>query len=228
MINLPSIRALVVGDPDLARYLPSQSPSNMSQIFADFVEEMPPCTEYLILACSPSSLPIKQRWRTNGLSADFLADYVMTFFPGGDERDMRIEKPEEIRASINYIVNELLENAMKFSDESSPYPITVQIYLYPETIAIITHHGITRQQQAKLEEFIDNLQKSDPAELYFQQLEKNALEDSSDSGLGYLTILNDYDAKLGWKLETITEPTAAIALTTMVQLSLLRDQHNVR
>ena len=44
--------------------------------------------EYLQLGFQPSSVPLKQRWRNNGLSADFLGDYVTTFFPR-DESDPR-------------------------------------------------------------------------------------------------------------------------------------------
>jgi hypothetical protein len=38
--------------------------------------------EYLTLSFSPFSAPIRSRWRNNGVSADFLGDYVITFLPG--------------------------------------------------------------------------------------------------------------------------------------------------
>ena len=37
--------------------------------------------EYLTLVFSPVSVPLRSRWRNNGLSADFLGDYVTTFLP---------------------------------------------------------------------------------------------------------------------------------------------------
>jgi hypothetical protein len=38
--------------------------------------------------------------------------------------------------------------------------------------------------------------------------------------LGILTMMNDYQAKLGWKFETIQNESEAIAVTIMVQLTL--------
>jgi hypothetical protein len=48
-------------------------------VLGNFIENLPPSQEYLILSFSPSSIPLKQRWRNNCLSADFLADYLSTF-----------------------------------------------------------------------------------------------------------------------------------------------------
>jgi len=50
-----------------------------------------------------------------------------------------------------------------------------------------------------------------------QQIEKSAEEENSGtSGLGFLTMLNDYSAKLGWKFEIVQEEPKVIAVTTMV------------
>nr|WP_245912130.1 hypothetical protein [Calothrix elsteri] len=62
---------------------------------------------------------------------------------------------------------------------------------------------------------------SDANELYFSQLEKNAEdENSTASGLGLLSMINDYSAMLGWKFETIQEKPEIITVTTMVQLTI--------
>ncbi|MDP8966289.1 MAG: ATP-binding protein, partial [Cyanobacteriota bacterium] len=45
-------------------------------------------------------------------------------------------------------------------------------------------------------------------------------ESESISGLGLLTMINDYQAQLGWKFETIQKDPEAIAVTTMVQLKV--------
>jgi hypothetical protein len=56
--------------------------------------------------------------------------------------------------------------------------------------------------------------------MYINQVEKSSDNDESkSSGLGYLTMIMDYDAVLGWKLEQISN-TPAIIVTTMVQLPL--------
>lgn len=50
------------------------------QTFGKFQENFESGREFLNLSFSPSSLSIQQRWRNNGLSADFVADYMTTFF----------------------------------------------------------------------------------------------------------------------------------------------------
>jgi hypothetical protein len=56
--------------------------------------------------------------------------------------------------------------------------------------------------------------------MYINQVEKSIDNgESESSGLGYLTMIMDYDAVLGWKLEQISNKPATI-VTTMVQLPL--------
>ena len=52
----------------------------MSETLGNYGERAGEC-EYLTLAFSPTSAPLRSRWRNNGLSADFLGDYVTTFLP---------------------------------------------------------------------------------------------------------------------------------------------------
>jgi hypothetical protein len=56
----------------------------MTEVFGHFVDIQNCHQEYLKINFSPTSVPLQQRWRNNGLSADFLADYISTFFPGDD------------------------------------------------------------------------------------------------------------------------------------------------
>jgi hypothetical protein len=192
----------------------------MIQTFGDFIE-LPASQEYLIIGFSPSSIPLKQRWRNNGLSADFMADYLATFFPGNEDDSSTIERQAEIKSAVSYIANELLENAMKFNNETSEYPINIKLQLESEGVLFSVVNSISRQGVDKFQAYIQQLLASDPSELYIQQLEKNAVEEScTDSGLGLLTMLTDYSAKIGWKFQTVHKDPEVIAVTTMVQLTI--------
>ena len=182
----------------------------MEQIFGDFDKHLNLSEEYLIIGFSPSSASLKQCWRNNGLSADFLADYITTFFPVEDNAPNLLSRQAEIKGAVAYIANELLENAMKF------------LQLYHEKIVIIITNTISPTDVKKFQQFIQKLQLEDPQELYMHQLEHNATADEShQSGLGLLTMINDYMAKIGWKFETVQmEPTEVTRVTTMVQLSV--------
>jgi hypothetical protein len=191
---------------------------DMIQTFGDFIE-LPASQEYLIIGFSPSSIPLKQRWRNNGLSADFMADYLATFFPGNEDDSSTIERQAEIKSAVSYIANELLENAMKFNNETSEYPINIKLQLESDGVLFSVVNSISRQGVDKFQAYIQQLLASEPSELYIQQLEKNAVEEScTDSGLGLLTMLTDYSAKIGWKFQTVHKDPEVIAVTTMVQL----------
>ena len=193
---------------------------HMIQTFGDFIE-LPASQEYLIIGFSPSSIPLKQRWRNNGLSADFMADYLATFFPGNEDDSSTIERQAEIKSAVSYIANELLENAMKFNNETSEYPINIKLQLESEGVLFSVVNSISPQAVDKFQAYIQQLLASDPSELYIQQLEKNAVEEScTDSGLGLLTMLTDYSAKIGWKFQTVHKDPEVIAVTTMVQLTI--------
>ncbi len=199
----------------------------MTEIIGEFRDNLPQGQEYLTLVFSPSSVPLKQRWRTNGLSADFMADYFSTFFPGKESITPEANIQAEVKSAVSFIGNELLENAMKFTDETSQYPISLTLQMHIDRLVFIAMNSVDLQGAAKFQAFVQELTISDTEELYISHLERQGsdegdlLQDSSlsgISGLGLLTMINDYQAKLGWKFEAIQNEPEVIAVTTMVQL----------
>ncbi len=196
-----------------------QPSANPSQILGEFRDDLADGQEYLVVCFSPSSVPLQQRWRNNGLSADFLADYLATFFPVGEggATDTRAE----VKSAVSYIANELLENAMKFNDEASPLPISIRLQMREDQLVFFVANSISSRAVSKFQAFIRELLTSDPGELYIRQLERNAQSETlSGSGLGFLTMMNDYLAKLGWKFETVQKDPDLIRVTTRVQLTI--------
>ena len=172
--------------------------------------------EYLQLGFQPSSVPLKQRWRNNGLSADFLGDYVTTFFPKDESDPETGARQAEIQNAVSYIANELLENAMKYSDEELQQPICLNMLLGQEHIVITEKNSTGNEGASRFRTFIDQLNSSDPMEMFVEQLEAKANEESG-SGLGFLTMVNDYGVELSWRFEHF--PDAAMAtITTEVKL----------
>ena len=188
----------------------------MTEQFGDFTNERND-QEYLIIGFSPTSIPLKQRWRNSGLSADFLADYLSTFFPA--EEGESIDRQAEIKDAVSYIANELLENAMKFSHADSEHPVSIGLHLQHDLVRFYVTNSVDPNTVPRFKGFIKELLNEDPYELYIRQLERNA-EDEVDghSGLGFLTMMNDYDAKLAWKFEMMQQTPIKVNVTTMVQL----------
>lgn len=177
--------------------------------------------EYLTLEISPSSLPLEQRWRNNGLSADFMADYLTTLWSGDENESVNEYKQLEIKFAVSFIANELLENAMKYCDETAQYSTTIQMEFNHEEIRIILKNSVSISDAEKFQKFINEFLDSEPYQFYIQQLKINS-ENNHSNGyqLGFLTMVNDYDVKLGWKFDIVQSEPPVIVVTTMVQLKV--------
>ncbi len=189
----------------------------MIQIFGDFLEVLPEHRENLILIFPPNSIALGKNWRNNSVSANFIANFLSNLLSEDDTR-FSAEEKSDIKGSVSYIANEMLENAMKFSDKTSFQPISIKIYSYDRKVVLLTTNSITDQAMEKFRVFINELTKSDPEDLYLERLESSALDENSlYSQLGLLTILNDYTAKLGWKFESSPNHPGLVSVVTMVQ-----------
>ncbi|MFK5970908.1 MAG: DUF6272 family protein [Candidatus Marithrix sp.] len=195
----------------------------MVQTFGEFIEIQPKQGEYLTIGFSPSCRPLKERWQNNGLSADFIAEYFRVFFIGKlaeidqDEEDIIISN---VKDTVKYVANELLENAMKFQNESLPFTAKIGLSLYNDKLVFCVTNCVDEQQVEPFQRFIKSMLSGDPQELYFKTMRSNALgEDSNRSGLGLLSMICDYSAKLSWKFETIQTPPVTV-VTTMVLLEI--------
>jgi hypothetical protein len=172
--------------------------------------------EYLIIHFSPTSLPLQQRWRNNGLSADFLAEYWSTFFPTG--AGLSQQQHFEIKGVISYIANELLENVMKFSYKPANYAANLKLYLFENEFRFYTQNAIDPQTVADFQQRIRQLLSSDLQQLYVQQIKQSQINGSQ---LGLLTMIHDYGVQMAWRFEYILPSSERINLTTMVRLELL-------
>lgn len=140
----------------------------------------------LALTLFPERMPV--RWSVCGAVAEYIAAYLS---PG--------EAHPELRNIANYVLNELVENAVKFS--SGP-EIQVAAALGAGTLVLrVTNHiAVARCEsvRARLASLLDG----DPTELMVARVEANAeAGPDSGSGLGYLTMMSDYSAQLAWHLE---------------------------
>ena len=194
----------------------------MIEVFGEFIEEFLPNSDSLELSFTSSSQANQRRWRNNRLSAHFVADYFANLL-NFDENDLANEKRiKEIKSTISYISNELLENAIKFHENTKIHQVKLGISFLEDTdmaIVIYTKNSIYSEKVQKYQAFINLLLTEDANELYVQQIETaSAEEESKASGLGLLTLINDYSAKLGWKFEPESSQPEIIAVTTMVQI----------
>jgi len=127
----------------------------MAQVFGEFTEDFSERSEFLVLGFSPSSLPIQLRWRTNGLSADFLGDYVKNFFPG--DSSAALNKQTEVRHAVSFVSNELLENAMKYSDKSAGQPINLEVHLFSNRLIFLSKNSVHQNEIANFQTYLQKM-----------------------------------------------------------------------
>jgi hypothetical protein len=177
--------------------------------------------EYLTMAFSPTSAPLRSRWRNNGLSADFLGDYVTTFLPTNGGIAAVKNKQNEIKHTVTYIANELLENAMKYHQTDVETPIRIHLELASDHLTVSVSNGISVVQAGRYKEFVEHLQEGDAGDLLLMQQEESAKSsESTVSCLGLLTIISDYDAKLDWRFDAHPTQSESMTVTTSAVLPL--------
>ncbi len=134
-------------------------------------------------------LELMSRWERCGLIADFLSKYKSFSFMGQPKAEML----------LSTIINELLENAIKFSVDKNKM-VNLSIKDFKHTVSIEAVNISDEEQVAKLKQYIHILKSENTDVLFFKMLERGASQNISYSGIGLLTLIKDYHANLGLKI----------------------------
>jgi len=174
-------------------------------------------SEHMSLTLYPDSFAV--RWSLCNLTANFMAEYFGELFPDSDAEDRLISR-EEISGAIGYVLNELVENAVKFNQNGD---INVTVGIGKEDLVCLVSNQIVNTAVPMLREKLLELTQEEPGELLRRQAEANADDpDSTGSGLGYLIIMNDYGVSLGWKLDPVS--ANSVCIRTMARLPILKER----
>lgn len=172
----------------------------------------------LAVTIHPDVYPLK--WESGSKLVTFISHYAGLFFdsPPPDGASNYLNR-EEVEDAINYILLELIENAMKFNIAGD---IDVGVVIRERELCFIVGNQIEPADVGKVESIFKELHSDDPGELLVRRIEENAANpDSYDSGLGFLTIMSDYGARLGWSFHQCTPPDR-VRLTIMTRFPVYR------
>jgi hypothetical protein len=134
--------------------------------------------------------PLSLAWHHCAATADFLGDFFAL------RRATSQQAYTETRHGIGYLINELLENAVKFGE---PGDIIIESALDGDLFEVKFVNSISPGTARRFQEMLAELTARDPGELLIARIEANAADaGTSGSGLGLLTLMNDYGARLGW------------------------------
>ncbi|WP_195179166.1 ATP-binding protein [Mesorhizobium sp. INR15] len=134
--------------------------------------------------------PLDLSWRHCATTADFIADLFALRFQSS-RNDYR-----EARHSIGYLVNELIENAVKFR---APGEIVIEASMDSGCFKIKVSNDVDGETASGFQNLLATITVGDPSDLLIERIEANAANpDVGGSGLGLLTLMSDYGARLAW------------------------------
>ena len=155
--------------------------------------------------------PLELSWHHCSTTSDFLGDFYATQARGSAQAF------NETRHGIGYLVNELLENAIKFRAKGD---IRVETSLDGPNFEIKVVNFIDETTSKRFTALLGEIMARDAGDLLIEKIEANAANPgSSGSGLGLLTLMSDYGVRLGWVFRP-GEAGAPIRLETFAALKL--------
>jgi len=183
---------------------------NPQVLLGDLVKNRDESTSMVKIILYPSDLV--SYWSRCGLTADFGASFYSFCFPNN----------KNIRNSLSFILNEIVENAVKYSKQKKS-PIKICLYKEINDLVFEVQNYISPGQQSFFDQYIRHLQDMpDLEEEYLKTIEKNA-EHNEKSSLGLLTILNDFKLSMGFNFLPSTDK---YGLSVLVQVKISQGELN--
>ena len=150
-------------------------------------------------------IDIFDHWDRCGDIADFVATYFQYNFQQPASQNI-----------ISTVVNELIENAVKYSRNKSS-AIQLEVRKRQEHLLLRVSNLIPRNQRDHFVAICRDLFQRDLDELYLEKLTL-AQEDRTFSGIGLILLKKDYDALLG--MDIVTDSQDLIRVDVTVDLAV--------
>jgi hypothetical protein len=161
----------------------------MARIIGDFASTQG-WEARVTVSLHPGTFPVP--WAQCAATADFLAAWLC------GAAAARGHPVEDLRGTVSYVANELIENAVKFCHGRD---VALQAGILGEEVALLVENHLPAGRVADLADKLTELTTGDPVELLVKRVEENAARGAGGgSGLGFLTMMNDYQARLGFSL----------------------------
>ncbi len=150
-------------------------------------------------------------WERGSLLSNFAADYFNHNFPG-----------DKVQNLISTVLNELIENAVKFSRNNS-MPVVITMKKRKEELLIQADNTLPKHRQQAFIKICHELFEKNLDELYVQRMNQNVTNTTS-SGIGLILIKKDYSAGLGFQFYTDDRNCAHVAVTVRLDIDALRNE----
>ena len=136
-------------------------------------------------------------WQRGSLLSDFTAEYFRHNFPS-----------EQQSGLISTVVNELVENAVKFSTNNS-LPVELTLQKAKDRVVVRATNSVPLNRCNPFMAVCRELFEKDLDELYVERTTQD-MNDREASGLGLLLIKKDYSSRLGFSFQFDEENTVLV------------------
>ena len=132
--------------------------------------------------------PLDISWHHCAITSDFVSElFAACFHPG---------KYKHARHDIGYLVNELVENAVKFRRRGE---IIIEASTDMDNFLLKVSNDVDAGAAVEFQSLLSEITGADPAQLLIDRIERKANQNAmSGSGLGLLTLMSDYNVRLAW------------------------------
>jgi len=148
----------------------------------------------LNLTFSLSAMEVANFWSRCGLIANFCASYMAVAMPSR----------KNITNSLSFVLNELLENALKYAQPKES-AIDFAILQKDNSVIIEIANQISEDQVEPLLDMAKNLIDTDYVNAKYIDLLTTSGKSSDKSGIGLLTVINYYQAQMSFKIGSPAE-----------------------
>ncbi|MEF0942400.1 slr1658 superfamily regulator [Rhizobium sp. BR 362] len=155
--------------------------------------------------------PLALSWSHCSMTSDFIAEITALRY-----RRLR-QVYHQVRHDIGYVANELIENAVKFRVSGE---IGISASIEGERFRMRVSNFIDNENAERFQHLLAQITNDNPSDLLIQQIEKNAASTfGTESGLGLLTLMSDYEADLAWTFDS-KRPNGPTHLETYASLPI--------
>ncbi len=148
-----------------------------------------PAASRCIIRLSVPAQDLNEHWKLCGLTADFVAGFFA--------RKYRYTRP--MRNSLSTILNEMVENAVKFSQPTNS-AIEIALFGLRDEVVVQVDNSARETQAAQFVELAKDLAGAQDLEALYLRTVQRDMRPEEASRLGLLTLVHDFRVGLGVKL----------------------------
>lgn len=143
-----------------------------------------------------------KHWQQCSIVANFFAKY---------QSESSKENKERIISIVSTLTNELLENAIKFTDPAHK-SIEISLKQYSKFIIIETLNIANNTHTKNLKNTLNKIQTEEIESLFIKKITENHENNKDNSQIGLISIIKDYTQHIGAKIAPYSESTHKIEL----------------